>query len=271
MKVLVLFTCFNRKEKTENCVKLLTSGNPSIDFQFVIVDDGSTDGTSEMLEKLKNSYNITVLNGNNLYYSGGMRFGMQYIKENELVSDYFLMVNDDVDFFEDCIEKLVNQSKKQNSAVIVGTTIDNNGEVSYGAVKYLKGIKYKTLTISEWRERADTFNANCVLIPWRVFKSTPIMDSRYIHSLGDFDYGFSISKNGFEVHSSNDYVGICNKNSAIGTWTDTSLSIRQRLKAKESIKGAPTKQWFYYLNKNFGILSAVKSSITPFIRIIIKK
>ena len=45
----------------------------------------------------------------------------------------------------------------------------------------------------------------------------------------------------------------------------------ERIKRKESIKGAPTKQWFYFLNKNFGVFSAIKGSVTPFVRIIIGK
>ena len=45
MKIVVVFTCFNRKEKTLKCVERLIEGNKRIDFKFIIVDDGSTDGT----------------------------------------------------------------------------------------------------------------------------------------------------------------------------------------------------------------------------------
>ena len=48
--VLALFTCFNRKEKTRQAVRGLIEGNPDLSFSFVVVDDGSTDGTAEMLE-----------------------------------------------------------------------------------------------------------------------------------------------------------------------------------------------------------------------------
>ena len=48
--VLALFTCFNRKEKTRQAIKTLVSGNPALRFSFLVVDDGSTDGTDRMLE-----------------------------------------------------------------------------------------------------------------------------------------------------------------------------------------------------------------------------
>ena len=50
-RVLALFTCFNRKEKSVHAVESLISGNPQIDFTFLVVDDGSTDGTAEALQK----------------------------------------------------------------------------------------------------------------------------------------------------------------------------------------------------------------------------
>lgn len=271
MKILTLFSCFNRKDKTENCIRALVSGNPNLDFEFVVVNDGSTDGTAEMLQELKKEFLITVLNGENLYYSGGMRLGMQYIKENNLLADYFLIINDDVDFFEKSIENLIEQSVIKNNSVIVGATKDDNENLSYGAIKYIKSIKYKTLSVSESDIPADTFNANCVLIPWNVFMNTPIMDNHYIHSLGDFDYGLSISKKGFKIFTSKCYAGICNNNSILDTWEDRSLSLIQRIKKKESIKGAPFRQWFWFLFKNFGLLKAVLHSITPYLRVLLGK
>ena len=269
MKVLALFTCFNRKDKTENCIKTITKNNPDIDFEFVVVNDGSTDGTAEMLNDLSSVYNITILNGQNLYYSGGMRLGMQYIKQNNMIADYFLMLNDDVDFFEKSISNLITQSISQKNSVIVGATADENGNLSYGAINYYKGIKYRTLTCSEWKTPADTFNANCVLIPLSIFKSTPIMDKHYIHSLGDFDYGLSISKNGYAIHSSMEFVGLCNKNSIKGTWLDTSLSVIDRIRKKESPKGCPYKEWWHYLYKNYGFYYALKYTIISYVKLII--
>ena len=78
--VLALFTCFNRKEKTRQAVRGLIEGNPDLSFSFVVVDDGSTDGTAEMLESEDFGARIQVLHGDgNLFYSGGMIMGMEDI------------------------------------------------------------------------------------------------------------------------------------------------------------------------------------------------
>ena len=79
------------------------------------------------------------------------------------------------------------------------------------------------------------------------------------------------AKEGYEIFQSKEFAGVCNNNDSKGTWTDTSLSRTERIRRKESVKGAPIKQWFYFLKKNFGVLTAIKGSVTPFIRIIIGK
>lgn len=285
MKILVIFTCHNRKEKTENCIRTLVGGNRDCQFTFVAVDDNSADGTPQMLETLheKEGYDIHLLRGNgNLFYSGGMLMGMEYALEKFRTGkgaistpdgsyEYLLMINDDVSFYNGCVKKMIGQSREQGGAVIVGAMCDCAGRISYGAIKYIKGIKYQTLGIKEWEVSADTFCANCVLIPYEAFRKTGIMDGHYVHSLGDFDYGLSLKRAGYPIHISKEYAGVCEDNPRTGGWRDTTLSRKERIRQKESIKGAPTKQWFYFLKKNFGLLTAVKGCVTPYIRILLTK
>ena len=133
--VLALFTCFNRKEKTRQAVRGLVEGNPDISFSFVVVDDGSTDGTAEMLESEDFGARIRVLHGDGtLFYSGGMIMGMEEILSSGQEAEYLLMMNDDVEFYPTCIQKLIAQSRAQGEAVIVGATCDREGRRSYSAI-----------------------------------------------------------------------------------------------------------------------------------------
>lgn len=274
MNILVLLTCFNRREKTEKCIESLSKGNPSINFTFIVVDDNSNDGTIEMLERLRKNHNIHILKGNgNLFYSGGMRMGMDYALKNlEDLFDFFLMVNDDVEFFESCIERMLAQIPT-NKSVIVGATCDKVKRLTYGAIKYKKNnsIKYRKVDITECNLECDTFNANCVLIPYSALKEIGSIDSRYIHALGDFDYGLALKNNGFIIKTSDQYVGYCDNNSVENTWQDKDLSAAKRIKLKENPKGAPLKCWFYFLHKNFGLVPALIYSISPYIKIILKR
>lgn len=271
MKVAVLLTCFNRMEKTESCIRSLSRGNTDIQVCFIVVDDSSNDGTAEMLRELCMEFDITVHTGENLYYSGGMRMAMEKLKIRDKKVDYVMLVNDDVDFYDGIITKLIQVSQQKNDAVIVGATCGSTGNYTYGAIKYMKGLVYRNVGPDEVDLACDTFNANCVLIPWRAFKEAEVMDTAYTHSLGDFDYGFSLKKAGWKIYSSDCYVGVCDRNASYGTWTDASLSWKERLKRKEQPKGLPFKSWFHYINKNFGFGMAVWHSLTPYIKILINK
>ena len=60
MKVLAIFTCYNRRELTRQSMELLGQ-NKNVTFDYVIVNDGSTDGTDEMLAAMP--YEIDLING----------------------------------------------------------------------------------------------------------------------------------------------------------------------------------------------------------------
>lgn len=268
-KVLGIFTCHNRKKKTENCLKALKEGNPQIEFYFIAVDDHSIDGTKEMLEK--HSDVQIVLGDGERYYSGGMRLGINAAKKLCDKYDWILFFNDDVEFVPHSIEKLEALLDKKDK-ILAGATCGENGELTYGGVLKKSRFRpsFQTVMSGERLIFCDTFNANCVLLPSWMFKALPNIDSKYTHSLGDFDYGLVARKHGFEILVSDFFVGKCNKNSVMGTWKDVGLSRRERIKKKESPKGLPRKEWFHFVKKHYGIISACISSITPYIKIIIK-
>lgn len=273
MKVTVIFTCFNRKEKTLKCIKSLENKNPEIEFLFIVVDDNSTDGTREAIQDLNS--NVRIIRGTgSLYWAGGMRKGIKEYFEGYSDSQYALLVNDDVEFYDGIVNKLILESKQKNDAVIVGATCDDSGAFTYGAMKLnvtRKRDLYQHIKPTENEVECDTFNCNCVLIPDATFRKAGNLDEMYTHSLADLDYGFSLRKLGIHIYSSSEYVGVCNSNSEKGTWKDKTLPRKERLKKKESPKGAPLKEWFYFMRKNFGIMEAILYSVSPYMRILLKR
>lgn len=273
MNITVIFTCFNRKDKSVKCIKSLIDKNPKINFQFIIVDDNSSDGTKEAIEYL--DCNTKILEGNgSLFWAGGMRKGIEEYLVGYRDSQYVLLVNDDVDFFDGIVERLIYKSKEKGDAIIVGATCDTEGNFTYGAMQLIVPRKrdlYCQIKPSKENVECDTFNCNCVLIKDDIVRKAGNFDPIYTHSLADIDYGLRLRKLGFHIYSSDEYVGVCNKNSIKGTWADSSLSRRERLKKKESPKGAPCREWFHFMRKNFGLQEAVKYSVSPYVRIMLGK
>lgn len=273
-KVTVMLTCFNRINYTIPCVKSLVEGNKNISFRFIITDDNSTDGTKEALEKLP--YSITILSGDGqLFWNGGMSKALEAALQAAEKTDYYMLVNDDVAFQKEAIEELIKRHKNgpQEDSVIVGATAESTGKTSYGGVKLLSKhfAKFGLIEPSEEYQECDTFNGNCVLLPKQVFMKAGNVDGTYKHSMSDYDYGMHIRKLGFKIYNSAHHVGKCNDNDVSGSWRDTSLSRKERLKKKESPKGLPKKDWYYFIRKNYGFLPALYHSVTPYLRILLKR
>lgn len=303
MKIALLFTCYNRIEKTRDCVEsinkaiecannsLRKQGEGLIEEEWYITDAGSDDGTVDILKHMIKQENLHLkIASNDTFYSQGMRIAMEELKKSykdeDNFPDYVFLINDDVSFYEEFICKLLDSIRilqeedcTTNKAIIVGAT-DNGVEQTYGGVKYRKPVRrrlfpqtihYDMVSVSAEDKTCDTFNANCVVIPGDIFLREDIMDNNYVHGLGDFDYGLSFRKKGYSIVTSDYYVGKCSNNSREGSWMDRSLTRKDRIKELNSFKGSPTKQWFYFLNKNFGFTTAVIYSVSPYIRILIKK
>src|SRR5438270_60666 len=95
-KFFVLTAVHNDLEKTKKllaCIKKQTMQS----FQIIIVDDGSTDETSEYLKKKWPS--VTVLKGDgNLWWTGSMYLGVEYILKIARQNDFIVTLNNDCEF-----------------------------------------------------------------------------------------------------------------------------------------------------------------------------
>ena len=238
MKILAIFTCFNRKELTKRGMATL-SENRDVTFDYVILDDNSSDGTREMLKQMRDdgTYQIDLIEGDGSnFWNGGMHKAIEHIKNTHMDYDYYMLMNDDTKFFPGIFDEMAPHLKKDE--VTVGAICGENGGLSYGGIKYTKGIKYKKLGPDAPEVNCDTFNANCAIIPREIFEKVGI-DPFYQHSIGDFDYGLQISKLGYKIHIYPKFVGECNDNTLQKTWQDETLPRMERIRLKESRKGLP--------------------------------
>ena len=274
MPVYILMTCHNRKEKTLECIRTLY--DKRLNMRFVVVDDGSTDGTGQAIEEFARSegLKIRILQGNgNLYWAGGMRKAMDYVLRQDIGKAYVVLVNDDVRFFPGAIEKMMLRSKEKGDAAVAGAVQSTRGDLSYGGVQYdRKRVSPKFLGIADADSYpCDTANCNCLLLPYFIFNDCGSFDRHFVHSMADYDYGFKINRLGYRIWSTDFFVGICDDNPVKNTWRDASLNRLERIKLKESPKGLPFLEWFYFINKNFGLVQALWHSITPYLKIFIGK
>ncbi len=261
-KIAIIMTVRNRKNVTKAGIESIIKANKEkFDLYFYITDDGSTDGTDIMLEEIKEKYKnytfiISKADGNQ-YWCGGMRISYGKALQNDNI-DYYLWVNDDVEFFEDFLDTLMKDynflKSKYDNFLITGATKDKvTGEVTYGARKMnLKKIKtyFKVLLKPNSQvQECNLINGNCMFINKEVAKCVGNVDERFIHEEGDYMYGLELIDLGGKCFLASKYVGYCSQNSKKNTCNDESLSPIKRIKLKHNIKYQIPRLHIIYLKK----------------------
>lgn len=265
IQLAVLITCHNRKEKTINCLKLLFDQKIGKDFQIHIflVDDGSTDGTTEAVNLQFPKVNIIKGDGN-LFWNRGMNLAWKEAAKTN--PDYYLWLNDDTFLFENCLDSLLESSnEKKNKAIIVGTTISENTKlISYGG----RNENGRLIEPNKNLQECHHFNGNVVLVPKSVFEKVGILDPIFHHAMGDFDYGMRAKKKGIKIFLASEILGCCETHGVFAKWCQVETPFRERIKIlyKSSCDSNPYQQ-FVFEKRHFGTLKASFHWLTIHIRV----
>lgn len=218
MKIAVLLTCFNRKEKTlnalENLMQAFNTVSKSINLKIYLTDDGSTDGTGDAV---KEKYpEARVLQGNgNLFWAGGMRNSWREAIKKDY--DAYLLLNDDTFVFSDVFSQLIeahNYSKEKfgMGGIYLGSTKDiETGLLSYGGAKLTNKFlfKYEFVQPNGNFQSCDLGNANIMMVSNDVVSKIGILSEGYVHGVADYDYTLKAIDKNIPVLITKDYCGTC--------------------------------------------------------------
>jgi GT2 family glycosyltransferase len=258
----ILLTCHNRKEKTINCLKSLYKAidlsNYEIKFDIYLVDDGSTDGTCEEINKHFPAV-IIIKGPGNLFWARGMRLAWETALSANRDYDSFLLLNDDVILTENFLIDLLSTHEYclehfNQSGIYVSSTKDLiNSKVSYGGKLIIKkGIKVKSIRIiaTDIPVLCSIANANILMVTISVVKAIGILDPEFVHKAADFDYTLSASKQGIPVLVCPGFGGYC-VNDHGKSWMSPNSSLKDRINYLYSPSGLAYGDQLYYLKKNF--------------------
>lgn len=266
--IAILLTVHNRKEKTIKCLEkiFLQEGlNDVFEVTVFLVDDGSTDGTSQAIQEKFPQVNI--INGNGqLYWNRGMHKAWT-VAEKTKSYDFFLWLNDDTLLHPEALSVLLNTSVIQNHhAIIVGTTSSSKDQntITYGGRSLDKGL----LTPTHEALACDYFNGNIVLIPNSVYLLNGKNDPIFHHALGDFDYGLRAKKLGIPMCIAPGILGVCDAHEELPTWCNPQKPFLKRWKTFRTPLGHNPEEYFIYEKRHRGLIIAILHYITNHTRVI---
>lgn len=207
--IYVAIPVFNRKAYLRDCLLSLRNQTDQ-SFKVIVTDDGSTDGTSEMLRT--EFPEVTVLQGDgNLWWTGAINMAVSHALTLCAEEDMILVLNDDLVVPADYIENFYALAKRHPDALIgsVVTDIHNRDLIASGGVKINwltgkarginDGTSLATFGKGYYRDDVSYLTGRGVLIPSKVFRQLGIYNNKHYQQCGDTELPIRAQKAGYKL------------------------------------------------------------------------
>ncbi|MEJ8757031.1 glycosyltransferase family 2 protein [Pontibacter sp. H259] len=201
----IVIPVFNRKHFTRECLLSLQRGTNQ-NYKVIVVDDGSTDGTAEMLREDFPEVKVLTTEGN-LFWTASVNLGLRYALQSG--ADHVMTLNNDLEVSEDFIENTYKWMKQKPNAVIGALEMDADtkepacgGEIidfKRNKVRYLLDELPKANQVG--LHKVSQLPGRGLLIPRAVIEKIGLFDQdRFPHYVADYDYTHTALRNGFELY-----------------------------------------------------------------------
>lgn len=207
VKVELVIPVHNRRETTLQALKSLSKiDKKGLEVHIIIVDDGSTDGTSEAI--LRDFPEIQIIYGDgSLHYAAGTNRGI--IAALSKKPDYIVTMNDDAIYHDQFLQRLI-KTAELNPHSIIGALLLLWNEPH---LVFQIDFKWKT-TAGGWKQsdystafdfgnkafEVEGMAGNCVLFPVQAIEECGLMDeAKFPNGWGDIQYLVRMKKMGWKL------------------------------------------------------------------------
>jgi GT2 family glycosyltransferase len=171
----------------------------------VIVDDGSVDGTGEMLAQ--EFPEVAVLRGDgNLFWTAATNMGIRYALEHG--AERVMTLNNDTIASPKFVEAMLHWSEREPLALLGALNVDfNSQQPHYGGeiLNWPLAASKRLLDFlprEEWKgiHKVSLYPGRGLLIPREVFEKIGLFDEvKLPHYMADYDFTLNASNHGFNV------------------------------------------------------------------------
>ena len=200
--VSIMVIAYNRLEKTKRCIESIIENTIDIDYELVLIDNGSTDGTMDYLKGIKyENKKIISINKN-----AGLPFALTINSIIEL-GKYFILVPNDVIVTPNWLKNMLLCAQSDDKIGMVCATssnVSNFQEVKMDFVDYNdmmeKARNYNQSDPSKWQERLRLITILTLLKKEAILAvGYPFFDCGFYHDFGDDDLSFRIRRAGYKA------------------------------------------------------------------------
>ena len=208
--VSVIIVSFNTKDLTLQCIKSVIDSSKQLNYEIIIIDNGSSDGTVVELTKLTKLVKL-VKNRGNLGFARANNQGIKIAK-----GKYVLLLNSDTEVKNGAIKKLIDFAESAADAGVVGAKLLNpDGSIQPSAFNLptisraikqhwlgKSGLlhKYIPSTIDQSPATVESLVMAAYLITPKALKEVGVLNEKYFIYFEDFDYCRRVRDAGLKVY-----------------------------------------------------------------------
>jgi len=196
IRVEIVIPVHNRRDITLQALRSLSKiDKTGMDVHVVIVDDGSTDGTSAAIATGFPEVRIVSGDGT-LHYAAGTNRGIEAAMERN--PDFIVMANDDSVFHERFLQSLVKTAHESPRSVVGALLllwsephlvfqVDFKWKTAHGG--WILPERASAFAFPERPFEAEGLAGNCVLVPADAIRECGLMDEKtFPYGWGDIQY-----------------------------------------------------------------------------------
>ena len=242
-----------------DCVSKQTYTN----FVLYVVDNYSNDSTLLILEKTNTARLVLIKNKINLGVAKANNQGI--VKAIEDGCDQVLLINNDVEFEECLIEKLLKTQEQNNCSLVTPKMMyfDSPNSIWYAGGWFTRRTGYlplhrgmKELDKGQYDQAIEVEYAStcCLLIKKEVFNDIGMMDEKYFVYFDDTDFSYRVWKDGRHNIFYSPNIKFYHK---VGSLTKSFEKDEKRIYRGDFFIKQNTRNQIYFLRKIGSVFSCV--------------
>ena len=211
MDISIIVLNYNTKKLTADCINSIYNSKPKINYEVILVDNNSADGSVELFkEKFSKKNNFSLIeNTENSGFSKGNNIGIKKAKGR-----YILLLNSDTIVKNQSIDNLYRFARENENVGVVGAKLLNKDGTTQPSVfrspTMLRVIKQYWLGERKLLDKyapglvsavsVDAVVGAAFLITPDAIKKVGLLNEKYFMYFEDLDYCRQVRKQGLKVY-----------------------------------------------------------------------